>query len=134
MKITSSGTKTTFDRVEQFVKDGRQLANITDLVMDKQFIEKARHDWCWLDYKDLPNQIGWYQIDRNNKVLTKIEEEQAKKLEWHERLFIYESAQIAAKGQSILALYIGDEYDDARLSALYLCGPDVLAWAALSEK
>lgn len=134
MKIISSKTKTTFDRVEKFIKNGHKLANITDLVMNKQFIKKARYDWCWLSCKNLPDQTGWYQIDRNSKLFTKIEERQAKKLEWHERLFIYESAQAARKDKSVLALYIGDEYRDSRLSALYLCGPDVLTWVALYKK
>jgi hypothetical protein len=47
-------------------------------------------------------------------------------------LFVYASALHAAEKNGPLALYIGDEYEDNRLSALYLCGPDVLARVAQS--
>jgi hypothetical protein len=94
---------------------------------------KYRHDWCWLDYKEVPSEIGWYKINREKAILEKIADEEAKNLQWHERLFIYESALKAVNEKIPLALYIGYEDDDSRLSALYLCGPDYLAWVALKK-
>ena len=73
---------------------------------------------------------GWYMVDRLHARLSKISDTRAAALEWHERLFVYASAVHAAEQNGPLALYIGDEYDDRRLSALYLCGPDVLARVA----
>ncbi len=50
--------------------------------------------------------------------------------EWHQRLFVYDSAHAAVRDGLPLALYIGDELVDGRLPGLYLCGPDVLTWVA----
>lgn len=130
MKITPSENKVRFDKLESLNGGSKDVANVRDVVMDKEFVEKLRHDWCWLGYESMPTEMGWYRVDRAAQELIKISEKQASELEWHERLFIYESALGAAKEQSYLALYIGDEYADNRLSALYLCGPDVLAWLA----
>ncbi len=127
MKITRSENKVAFDDIDGAIASGKQIANITEVAMDKQFIERSRHDWCWLSGESVPPEMGWYKIDRHKEQLTKIAEIHASELEWHERLFIYASALNAAATNGPLALYIGDEYEDKRLSALYLCGPDVLA-------
>ncbi len=131
MKITSSTNRVSLDNIQTAIKDGQTFANINDIVLDKEYIEKYRHDWCWLDYNQTPSEVGWYKVNREKGVLEKIVDEDAKNLEWHERLFIYESALKAVNDKIPLALYIGDEYNDARLSALYLCGPDYMAWVAL---
>ncbi|MDO8529946.1 MAG: hypothetical protein Q7S10_00850 [bacterium] len=104
---------------------------MVDVVMDKDFIEKSRHDWCWVAWGEVPTETGWYRVDRQNEELLKITAEQAGILEWHERLFVYGSGHAAVTENNPLALYIGDEYSDGRLSALYLCGPDVLTWVAI---
>jgi hypothetical protein len=130
MKITPSANKVTFDNLESALAPGKQVATIAEVAMDRQFIEQSRHDWCWLGCENVPREAGWYKVDREGRRLTRITEKQAAGLEWHERLFIYASALTAAKGRGPLALYIGDEYEDKRLSALYLCGPDVLASVA----
>lgn len=133
MKIISSENRVRLDQIESTVKNGSTVATIQDIVLDKDYLEKYRHDWCWLDYHRIPDESGWYKINREKGVLEKIENDDAKDLQWHERLFLYESALQAAQEKTPLALYIGDEYDDARLSALYLCGPDYLAWVAFKK-
>jgi hypothetical protein len=126
MKIQASDQKVTFDKVA----GGKNTASVRDAVMDREFIEKSRHDWCWLDWRDVPTNTGWYQIDRANDELVKISATDAAKLEWHERLYVYGNGHAAVRDNAPLALYIGDEYNDGRLSGLYLCGPDVLTWIA----
>ena len=130
MKISPTDGRVTFDRIDRAIAPGKRIADITDVAMDKDFIERSRHEWCWLSGERVPSQTGWYEIDRRNERLTKIDEGRAAELEWHERLFIYASAVSAAQKTGPLAFYIGDEYEDRRLSALYLCGPDVLARVA----
>jgi hypothetical protein len=130
MKITPSEHKVTFDNIDGAIASGKTIADITEIAMDKQFIDRSRHDWCWLSGKNTPPETGWYEVDRHHEQLTKIADATASELEWHERLFIYASALHAAETNGVLALYIGDEYEDRRLSALYLCGSDVLARVA----
>ncbi len=130
MKINSSGKKVTFDRLTDGIDSNHDIANVLDVVMDEEFIKQSRHDWCWLSWKDIPSTTGWYKVDRESGLLRKISEEEAAGLEWHSRLFIYGSGHAAVYDELPLALYIGDEYTDGRLSGLYLCGPDVLTWVA----
>lgn len=130
MKITTSQQRATLDQVAQSIATGRSLATATETVLDQEFIEKYRDDWCWVGNENTPSQTGWYKVDRGNQKLVKISDDEPSRLTWHERLFIYQSALVAIKESSNLALYIGGEYDDGRLSALYLCGPDYLAWVA----
>src|SRR3989338_5687840 len=130
MKITSSKNKSTLDKVDTIIDPGKSIASVLEVVMDKEYIESNRHDWCWLGWQNVPTETGWYQIDRNNKQLIEITADDAAKLEWHERMFVYASGHAAVKESSPLALYIGDEYPDGRISALYLCGPDYLSLIA----
>jgi len=134
MKISFSKSKTTFDKLLDVVDGGHAVASVLDVVMDEDLIKKSRHDWCWLGWDDVPKETGWYKIDRENKKLDKIDDRKAEVLEWHERLFIYGSGHAAVSEELPLALYIGDEYTDSRLSGLYLCGPDVLTWVAQKRK
>jgi hypothetical protein len=130
MKIHPSDQRMTFDKVAVGPLSGKDTASARDAVMDREFIEKSRHDWCWVDWKDVPTQTGWYRIDRIKGELVKILAQDAAKLEWHERLYVYSSGHAAVRDNAPLALYIGDEYEDGRLCALYLCAPDVLTWVA----
>ena len=130
MKVNSSENKVSLDQIQTVIKSGHVLADIHDIVLDHEYVEKNRHDWCWLDYKNMPSVSSWYKVNREKSILERITENEAKNLKWHERLFIYESAIKAAQEKTPLALYIGYEDDDKRLSALYLCGPDYLAWVA----
>jgi len=134
MSITPSEKKVTFDNLDGAIAYGKSIADITEVAMDQQFIERSRHDWCWLSADNVPPETGWYEVDRRNEQLTKITGTRAAELEWHQRLFVYASALHAAATKGPLALYIGDEYEDARVSALYLCGPDVLARVAQKER
>ena len=134
MKLSSSKDKVTFDKVDGSPQSGEEVASILDIVMDRKFVEKNRHDWCWLGSKDVPKETGWYKVDREAKALLKISQDDARALGWHERMYVYGSGHAAVKDNVPLALYIGDEYDDGRMSALYLCGPDVLTWVALKQK
>ena len=134
MKITSSRNKVTFEKAPEASSGGEEVASILDIVMDREFVEKSRHDWCWLSSKDVPKETGWHKINREVKKLKKITQAEARTLEWHERMYIYGSGHAAVRNNLPLALYIGDEYDDGRMSALYLCGPDVLTWVALNQK
>jgi hypothetical protein len=133
LKITASERKAAIDEVSDAITPGNAVANVAETVMDGEFVERSRYEWYWLSGQDIPPKTGWYKIDRADRRLKKIHRDQAAELEWHERLFLYASALSAAKENSLLALYIGDEYEDGRLSALYLCGPDVLARAAQKE-
>lgn len=130
MKIFTSENKARLDQIESFLSPGKNLATATETVLDKEFIEKYKDDWCWVGHDNTPLETRWYKVDRENKCLVKISDEDVLTLQWHERVFIYGSALSAAKEGSHLALYIGGEYDDGRLTALYLCGPDYLAWVA----
>src|ERR1700676_1167202 len=120
MNITPSENKVTVDKIDGAIASDKEIADITEAAMVKRFIERSRHDWCWLSGENVPPETGWYEIDRDNQRLTKIAEIRASELEWHERLFAYASALHAAETNGPLALYIGDEYEDRRLSALYL--------------
>lgn len=131
MQIISSNDRVTLDNIQGATTNGKSLANVPEVVFDQAYLEKYRHDWCWLGASGIPSQVGWYKINRHDGQLEKIGESEAAKLAWHERLYVYESALTAGTENSALALYIGDEYTDNRLSALYLCGPDYLAWVAL---
>lgn len=132
-KIKFSGKKIYYHEIPNAPDSGFVLADVLDVAMDKEFLERSRHDWCWVGSKNIPAETGWFKVDRENSQIIKINEADASELEWHERLYIYESALSTARQNSPLALYIGDEYSDGRLSALYLCGPDVLAWVAEKE-
>ncbi len=134
MKISSSKKKVTFDKLQDSLDSEHEVANVLDAVMDEEFIKQSRYDWCWLSWKEVPTKTGWYKVDRENKILLKINDAEAVKLEWHARLFIYGSGHAAVDEKLPLALYIGDEYPDKRLSGLYLCGPDVLTWVAQKSK
>jgi hypothetical protein len=117
MKIRPSGQRVTFDKVAVGALSG-DTASVKDAVMDREFIEKSRHDWCWVDWKDVPIQTGWYQIDRIKGELVKILSQDAAKFEWHERLYVYGSGHAAVRDNALLALYIGDEYEDGRMFSL----------------
>jgi hypothetical protein len=133
MNTIFSKTKITFDRTGDVIENGYEIASVFDAVMDEDFVRQSRYDWCWLNPKDVPTETGWYKVDRCEKRLDKIDDEAAPELEWHERLFVYGSGHAAVSEHLPLALYIGDEYADSRLSGLYLCGPDVLTWVALKK-
>ncbi len=130
MQISASENKVTLDKVGASTSSDKEIATATETVLDQEFIEKYNNDWCWVGNKNIPTEMGWYKVEREKQQLEKISYDEAAKLAWHERLFIYTSALIAAKEDSHLALYIGGEHKDGRLSALYLCGPDYLAWVA----
>ena len=130
MKISASQQRVTLDQVDASLFPTKHLASATETVLDKQFIETHKDDWCWVSNSNTPTQTRWYNVDREHQRLVKISDDEASGLPWHERLFIYASALSAIKENSHLALYIGGEYDDGRLTALYLCGPDCLAWVA----
>jgi hypothetical protein len=133
-RIGSSGKKVTFDKLSDGLDAGHVVANLLDVVMDEAFIKQSRHDWCWLASENVPAETGWYRVDRENRSVLKISDADAAKLEWHDRLFVYGSGHAAVSERLPLALYIGDEYADSRLSGLYLCGPDVLTWVAQKKK
>ncbi len=133
MSLKKSQDRITFDKIPEAPGEGEEIATILDFVMDQEFIEKHRHDWCWLGSKDVPTETGWYRVERKTNKLEKIEKIEVEKLAWHERLYVYGSGHAAVRDDLPLALYIGDEYDDGRISALYLCGPDVLTWVALKQ-
>lgn len=133
MKVSFSKKRTTFDKISKDLDEGYTVANVFDVVMSEKLIKQSRYDWCWLSWKDVPTATGWYRINRDKVALEKIDVEQATALEWHERLFVYASGHAAVNEKLPLALYIGDEYSDSRLSGLYLCGPDVLARVAQKE-
>jgi hypothetical protein len=126
MKITESLEKVTYDKVNKDL-----TASAVEVVMDENFIKRNRHDWFWMGGNNVPNETGWYRVNRVSAQLEKIDTAEAAELNWHERLYIYGSSHVAIKDNLPLALYIGDEYEDGRLSALYLCGPDVLTRVAL---
>lgn len=126
MKITESPEKVTYDQV-----DKSMAASAVEVVMDEDFIKRNRHDWFWMGGSNVPNETGWYKVNRVDSRLEKIDMAAAKELDWHERLYVYGSGHAAVRDDLPLALYIGDEYTDGRLSALYLCGPDVLTRVAL---
>lgn len=130
MKIFASKNRATLNEVENSISENNALASATETAMDRDFIEEYKDDWCWVSNRDIPKEIGWFKIDREKQNLNKVSNDEALKIAWHERLFIYKSALIAAEEKNHLALYIGGEYDDGRLTALYLCGPDYLAWVA----
>lgn len=130
MKISASDNIVAFDDIDAALASGKHIAGVAEAVMDEQFIERSRHDWCWLSGEHVPQETGWYEVDRRSQKLIKIADAQASRLAWHQRLFVYASALNAAAKKSCLALYIGDEYEDGRLSGLYVCGPDVLARVA----
>jgi hypothetical protein len=130
MKIFTSETRSTLDQVDKNISPDKHLATVTETVLDQEFIEQLENDWCWVGNSNTPTETGWYRIDRQNQSLLKASREEAAKLPWHERLFVYQSALAAVQEESHLALYIGGEYYDGRLPALYLCGPDYLAWVA----
>ncbi len=130
MNISSSTQKTTLDKVVPALTVGKEIATAMDTVLDREFIEKYRNDWCWVGNADTPTETGWYKVDRELQCLVKISDDQVSHLAWHERLFVYQSALAAMKEDSHLALYIGGTYNDGRVEALYLCGPDYLAWVA----
>src|SRR5271170_6968015 len=96
-EITPSKNRATLDKIQDAISRGKSIANTTEVLMDRNFIEKYRHDWCWLNWKNTPTKIGWYKIDRINKRFIKISDKKASKLVWHERLFIYQSALTAVK-------------------------------------
>jgi hypothetical protein len=62
MKIRQSQNKITYDKVAE----NSELASVIDVVMDKGFIEKSRHDWCWVGSGEIPTETGWYRVDRQN--------------------------------------------------------------------
>ena len=130
IKIISSEHRATLDKIADVIAGEKVIASAIETVMDKEYIEHHRHDWCWVGPTITSEQVGWHKIDREHDRLMNVDRAEAEKLEWHERLFVYESAMAAARENSSLALYIGDEYPDGRLSALYLCGPDYRAWVA----
>ena len=128
-----SKKKVTYDKVIETAESGDEVATIIDIVMDREFVETHRHDWCWLGSKNVPMETGWYRVNRETKKLEKIDKGGAEQCAWHERMYVYGSGHAAVRDDLPLALYIGDEYEDGRLSALYLCGPDVLTWVALKH-
>lgn len=130
MKIVASTQRATLDKVAPALTEGKEVATATETVLDREFIEKYNADWCWVGNKDTPAETGWYRVEREHQRLAKISNDEVLQLAWHERLFIYGSALAAVREDSHLALYIGGKYNDGRLEALYLCGPDYLAWVA----
>ena len=129
MNIVESSDNVTFNKV-----DLASCASAVEVIMDEEFIKRNRHDWFWMNGSGVPNVTGWYWVKRDIKQLEKIDNMMAENLQWHERVFIYSSGHAAVRDDLPLALYIGDEYSDGRLSGLYLCGPDVLTRVALKKK
>ena len=58
MNVTSSAHQVTFDEIDGAVAPGKVLADITDVAMDKQFVERSRYDWCWLSSRNVPPETG----------------------------------------------------------------------------
>jgi hypothetical protein len=56
MKIKPSQQKITYDKVTDITKDGSEIANAIDVIMDKEFIEQSRHDWCWVGWGEVPKK------------------------------------------------------------------------------
>ena len=92
------------------------------VVFDLPFIKSARNLWVLVHWKGAPAEPGWHQVIREDKNHTykKITERQAGDLEWHEKLYVHESALKAIKEKRPLALYIDYYYDD--WNWLVLCG------------
>lgn len=131
--IKESKSNVTVDQISTIIGRNEALASVFDTVMDKNFITRNRHDWFWLSSDNVPDETGWYHIDRSKLELVKIDSIAAKELQWHQRMYVYGSGHAAVREHMPLALYIGDEYDDGRISALYLCGPDTVTRAALKS-
>jgi len=132
--IRESEKKVTLDQINTVLSNGKSLASAIQTVMDEDFIKRNRHDWFWVNGYQIPKETGWFRLDRIKSQLAKIDSSTAKNLKWHERMYVYESGHAGVREDLPLALYIGDEYEDGRLSALYLCGPDTFTRAALVEK
>ena len=80
MSLKKSQDRITFDKIPEAPGEGEEIATILDFVMDQEFIEKHRHDWCWLGSKDVPTETGWYRVERKTNKLEKIEKIEVEKL------------------------------------------------------
>lgn len=129
--ISESAKSVTVDQINSVLNNDKSLASAIQTVMDEDFIKRNRHNWFWVSGDNTPTETGWYELDRGISRLTKIDSSTAAKLDWHKRMYVYGSGHAAVKKGMPLALYIGDEYEDGRLSALYLCGPDTFTRAAI---
>ena len=73
--------------------EGR-IATVKEVVMDLAIVEKLKtrmkleEAMVFVDCSGVRRRDVWHQIDRKNKRLIEIDEEQAKKLPWNERLFV----------------------------------------------
>lgn len=92
MKITESSEKVTYDKVD---KD--KTASAVEVVMDEDFIKRNRHDWFWMGGSNVPNETGWYKVNRIDSQLEKIDMAAAEALDWHERLYVYGSGHAAVE-------------------------------------
>lgn len=94
------------------------MANSIQAVMDRNYIESTRKSWVFVSPENVP-QHGWNFVDRKNGKVTKISEAQAYNLEWHERLYVNQSAINTAKEMQPLSLLI--DYNNL-MGHLYLEG------------
>jgi hypothetical protein len=108
-KSAISLTKTEADRsnAERVVDAGKVMAT-TKVAFDRQFIEPLNGLPILVHWKDAPTEKGLHYIDRKNRVLRPISENEANelKLEWHEKLQVYETALQAVKERRPLKLGI----------------------------
>lgn len=113
----------TYKNAERTANVNGKYMGTAKVIFDLPFIKSVRNSWIFVHWKDAPTELGWHQVIREdgNHVYKKITEEQAGKLEWHEKIYVHESTLKAIKEKRPLALDVAYYYCDYRYR-LYLYG------------
>ncbi len=110
--------------IVQSAELSRSMASPIEVFRNKKFLEDTRGKWFFVHWKDAVDSEGksliaktWYFVNRDVKDKSPLEHmssEEAKKLYWYEKVYVYESAIKAVNEKRPLAIYV-DYLNSGRL-------------------
>ncbi len=115
--VSLSEKATTYEGVSAVIEPNKAIAPVVSTVTDREFMEQNKGMWMFVGFHDAVDSKGnpldadsWYRVNRENSSLEKINKHEAETLQWHERLYIDQSAPSAVHEKRPLALSVGDFY------------------------
>lgn len=95
---------------------GSEIATAVEAMLDRLLEEERRYPKVLVDWRNAPTETGWYMVDRDMRRLVKISDDREPSVDWHERLYVYESAVKASREHRPMVMYLNyDDYGKPRL-------------------
>jgi hypothetical protein len=119
-KVTLTAEPIAYERaVEAACKDGKCMATLR-VVFDTDFMELLKKSDVLVHWEGAPVKMGWYHIDRENRIIEPVSEEKVGGLGWYDRIYVYADAvQAVREARPLILDFCGDHVNGY---ALFLNG------------